>query len=196
MNIVALPKINNVFGGRVRNQDLIFTWEENGRVLGNSSGRGRNTLQIVGPRLFNTTNIAVTVATLKNSTIAKRLLSLSAIDPLIVFYENSLLYGTQFNTAIHSTFRLQNEEITVTAHPFYIASNGRADNDIEYNWVVNGQTVVPDGDKSSLVLRQTGSGEGSATISLTVRHLRELIQQAQNSFTILFSRTAGGAFDF
>lgn len=187
ITIVALPQIINFFGGLVPARDLIFTWRENGRVLGNSSGRGKNTLQIKGPRLFNTTILEVAATTVDESITAKRLLALHPLDPLVVFYENSPLFGTKFNKAISSTFELQDEEIAVTAYPFYFSGDQRTTDTFEYSWVVNGQAVEssPE-DKSTLVLRQTGSGEGSATIALTVQNLEEVLQRARNSFTLMF----------
>jgi len=187
ITIVALPKIVSLFGSRVPSRELIFTWRENGRISGNNSGRGKNTFRTTSPRIFNTKNIEVAAATIDGSITTKRILTLRPIDPLIVFYENSPLFGMRFDRAIRSAFELQNEEVTVTAHPFYFSGNSRIPASLKYNWVVNGQVVeAPLQDKSSLVLRQTGSGAGSATIALTVQNFEEVLQRARNSFTISF----------
>lgn len=188
VTIVALPRIVSIFGGSVQIRDLIFTWRENGRVLGNNSGRGKNILRTTGARLFNTKNIEVTATTIDGVTTAKRLLVLTPANPRVVFYENSPLLGMRFEKAIRSTFELKQEEVTVTAHPFYFSGSSRVRDSFEYSWVVNGRVVETLlEDRSSLVLRQTGNGEGSATIALTIQNLEEVLQRARNSFTITFS---------
>jgi len=195
--IVALPRVVNTFGSLVSADDLVFTWKENGRVLGSQSGRGKNILRIVGPRIFNTTQIEVAASTVAESVTAKRILTLRSVSPAIIFYENSPLLGMRFEKALPSPFELKREEITVTAHPFFFSSSERVSSDFQYKWVINGSSIeAPPGDNSSLVLRQTGSGAGFATISLTIQNLKEVLQRARSSFSVNFGAESGDGFSF
>jgi hypothetical protein len=187
ITVVAMAEFVTSNGNRLKAKDLIFTWEKDGRVLGSLSGRGKNMLNIVGPKIFRTSRIDVSVVSSGGTLQGKGATFILAISPKIVFYENSTIFGTRYEEAVGSRYALFNEEIKITAHPYFFSSKTRVVPSSNYQWKVNGSFVesTPD-DKSSIILRQVGEGEGEAVISLSIENTDKILQFAEKSFSMLF----------
>jgi len=186
--VVAVPHIV-INGQRVPVSELVFTWKAGSRVLGNFSGTGKNSIVVTAPRLVGRGEVSVTVETLDESIAAVGFVNIHSAHPQIVFYENDPVLGMRYEQALEESFDLQNEEITVTAHPFYFSGKSRTASNNEFSWSMNGEKIAtPLADQSSIILRQTG-GAGVATVSLSLQNLKEILQQARSKFQITF----GGA---
>ena len=197
ITIVAMPEFVNSNGRKLRADELIFTWEKDGKVLGSLSGRGKNSLNIVGPKIFRATSIQVDVESADGKLQGKGVEIISAVSPKIVFYENDIIFGIKYENAIRNDFTLLNEEIKVTAHPYFFSSERRTNFDFDYEWRVDGGEVSssPD-DESSIVLRQIGAGEGSAQVSLSIQNEDKILQFAKENFSILFGGGRESSFAF
>jgi hypothetical protein len=187
LRVLALPHI--VRSGRTLNaSELDFAWKIDGRVLGTQSGRGQDSISIEGPRLFNPITVDLTVSTLDGDPAARGFLEIGAVEPHLLFYENDPVLGIRYEQALANPFLLTNEEVTITAHPFYFSGTNRTNAASRFRWTLNGRVVTnPLQDQSSIVLRQTdAAASGSATIALSIQNADRVLQRAQNSFRIQF----------
>lgn len=187
ITIVAIPEFVTSSGNKLKAENLIFMWEKDGKALGSLSGRGKDTLKTVGPKISRTSRIAVEVSSVEGSLDGKGVVFVSAVSPKIVFYENHNIFGIRYERAIGSETTLFNEEIKITAQPYFFSSNNRVVPSSNYEWRVDASLVESaPGDKSSIVLRQVGEGEGIANISLSIENTDKILQFAKKSFSMLF----------
>lgn len=197
ITIVAMPEFINSKGRKLDTDELIFTWKRDGNTLGSLSGRGKNSLEIRGPKVSSATLIQADVSSADDALRGGGEVLIPAVSPKIVFYENDTVFGMKYENAIKDNFALLNEEIKITAHPYFFSTRDRVSFDSEYKWRVDGVSVesAPD-DKSSIVLRQVGGGEGKAQVSLSIQNTDKILQFAKENFSILFGRSRESLFNF
>jgi hypothetical protein len=197
ITVTAIPQFVTSNGNKLKSSELIFTWKKGRKVLGNDSGRGKDTLKMMGPRIFNSTLIQANVSSVGGTLTGKGFAQVSATAPRIVFYENDIILGMKYGNAIGRNFTLTNEEITVTAHPYFFSGNRRVSSDFEYDWRIDGSSFPssPE-DESSIVLRQVGEGEGSVTVALSIQSIDKILQAARESFSVIFGVGKETPFNF
>ena len=197
ITITAIPQFVNSNGNKLKSSELIFTWKRDGKVLGKDSGRGRDTIEITGPRIFNSTLIQVKVSSLGGTLHGKGFAQIFTVQPKIIFYKNDIILGMRYEKGIKDTLTLSEEEVNITAHPYFFSGNRRVSSDFDYNWNVDGSSVPssPD-DESSIVLRQIGEGEGSAVVTLSIQSIDKILQVARESFSVIFGTGKDTLFNF
>lgn len=188
ITITAMSHFVNSVGRTLKSNELIYKWKRDGKTLGSLSGRGKDNIVVTGPKLLHTTIISVNVSSIDSVLSGKRSTVISSVKPKIVFYENDPVVGIKYENAVHKNFTLVNEEVTITAHPYFFSLKDRIGSDIKYEWRVNNLRVEGlSGDESSITLRQVSGQEGSATVGLSIKNINRLLQFAKNNFQIAFS---------
>lgn len=167
-------------------KNLVYTWRADGKVLGNVSGYGKNSITVPAPRTSDPKIVSVEVSSGDRLLRAEGGVSIPATEPRVLFYENDPTLGVISARALTETYRLPRREVKIVAYPFFFSAAHPRDTGLGYTWTVNGE-VVPSGDsKNSLTLRQTAEGEGKAEIALDLASARELLQFARKAFTVTF----------
>jgi hypothetical protein len=95
LKIVAMPEFV-ADGSRVAPQNLIYKWSNGTNAYENQSGFGKNILSIKGSELGQSESIRVSVLDPVSNMAAYGSISISPVDPEIVFYEKSPYYGPLF----------------------------------------------------------------------------------------------------
>ncbi len=195
--VVALP---TVYSGsaRVAASALSYQWFYKGDSVPEQSGLGRNTFTNTGDQLQAGEDIAVEVYYGVNK-VGRAELFLATRDPLIVLYQRDALRGVLYNTAIPSAISLAGKEITLQAEPYYFSAASKKAGLIPFVWTLNDtETTGPDSARGILTLRQTGSGEGRATVGVSMQNgnADQLIQTASAALQIVFGAQSNGLFDF
>ena len=187
ITVTALPEMRDARGNRLSPNDLIFTWTQNSMVVPNASGRGRNTATFPGPEFYKEFDVIVEASTLDQSMNILNRLTLEPFSPQIIFYESHPTLGVRFEEALQNSVELAGGEIIVTAQPFYFSSSRTADNQLTYQWNLNGTDVQnPSQNPSTIVLRADKAG-GSAEVSLSATHTSKIFQQTHQGFSIDFT---------
>jgi len=187
ITIVAIPQFITSSGNKIKSSDLIFTWKMDGKVLGSQSGRGKDSVKIKGSKIFSSTLVQVDVSSLNNTLQGYGFEVIASVQPKIVFYENDIIFGMKYENALNGRFSLLNEEINITAHPYFFSGDKRVISDFDYSWRVNDSKVsASSGDESSIVLRQVGEEEGEASVSLDIQNLNRILQSARASLSVIF----------
>ena len=182
--IIAIPNFVSSRGEKISPKNLVYTWKKDWKVLGNYSGYGKDILIIDRLHLFTDTLISVEVETIDYFLKAKKSVVIKSYDPKIIFYEKNPLLGTIYENAITNTFSLKDEEITITAFPFFFSIK----DGLKYNWVMNNKKLVDLEKEKTITLRQKDD-IGIANLFLEVQNLDRIMQFAKNSFGISFGET-------
>jgi len=196
LKITALPHLITSKGVPLSPSNLIYTWEQDGVVLGSLSGFGKDSIVVQGGRLSRTkTAITVSVSSFDETLKAKDSVSIRAYDPFILFYEKHPLEGIKYERSLEDTFSLGEKEVTFRAEPYFFSLDDIVDGELDYQWKVGGKKVNPTSkDKRELTLRREGEGEGVAQVELKIENFNRLLQLAENSLRVLFGKSNPGIF--
>lgn len=189
--VTAMPELVTSQGTKLKPEELVYTWEQDGVVLGEASGFGRNSVVVNGkhiPRL--PTSIAVTVASFDNSLRAQTSIRIPVSETRILFYEKHPLEGIRYERALENEVILEDAEITIRAEPMYFSLDDIARDTLNYRWEINNQSVnIPLNEQSKeIVLRNESGNAGSTLVSLRVRSkdLLRILQEVIHSFNLIF----------
>jgi hypothetical protein len=189
LKLTAIPDIRSTNGSKLPTGDIVFTWTQNGRVLGNESGRGKNTLTVPGPEIYSDFEIRLDATSFDRSVGARTFLSLPPVSPQVQFYEKHPTLGVRLERVL-AREAITSGEIEVVAEPFYVDTPYRGASDVRFTWNLNGASVTnPSANPANIILRPTGQG-GRALVGITVEHLSKIFQQTAHSFEINFTGEA------
>lgn len=160
VRIVAIANLQSASGRVFAPATLSYSWTVDGMQIANSSGIGKETIIVASPLQYRNRDVSVAITNSDGSLVGGTSLSLSAENPLVRVYENDPLLGIRFDHALSTTYAIQGTEATLYAAPFSFPTTNAA---LLLQWFLNG-TAAQTG--NSLTLRPTGSGQGSASLSL------------------------------
>lgn len=187
VTVFAVPHLPDGRGGEVPAGSLVYTWRQDGRVLGDASGYGKRSLKTTGPRLGRATRISVEAETLDRGVRVEQSVLIEPAEPFVRFYELDPLRGLRFERALAGSYALPGEETTLVAYPFFFSAPSAAHPSLGYSWSVNGSpTENPSPRKTMITLRQTAAGEGSAELALDITNAARLLQFARGALTLTF----------
>ena len=179
VNVTALVSDQN----GIRNDDFVYTWKINQDVIEGGPIRGRNQTSFVVP-LGNRSTLTVEVTNINGTTIAKRSVFLAAVQPELLFYEVSSLFGVS-HKPITNNLPLIGNSVVVRAEPYYLDSRVYNDPDI-HEWTINNTTGPNSGKNPYEVTLQRTSANGTSILQFHVRDISQLLQGAEGSVQIKF----------
>lgn len=163
--------------------NLTYKWTKNGIVLGNISGMGKNTLTFTNSIISRPQTIKVEILSNNNAVLSSASVTVIPISPTLVVYENNPLYGFMFHREINGVHRLQEQEITYTAFPFFYSVFNHSDNSINYEWRTNtGETE----NTNSVTYRIPDNTSGTSQIQVRANSVNKILQNNNKSFLIEF----------
>lgn len=193
LRLQAVARVVHPDKGTVAPSDLIYTWMRNGATLTKQSGKGRATVVVPAPSLFGTDTITVEAATADGVAAGGASLRVPSIEPVLVFYEDSPLFGIRYRNALRATDTFAGGELTIAAVPYFALATGPTDQRLEYAWQVNGSAVPPDTERPDEITVSTGGGGGVADITLQITNDADLSMETSGSLHLTFSRGASSA---
>lgn len=184
VTFVALPNMT-VGRSAVGESQASYKWKVDYRVEGDKSGTGRNTFKYTGPIILRSHLIQVE-ATAQNDTSVKGLsgVTLDAIDPRAMVYQDHPLYGILFNKAIYS-FQMDKGEKRFAAYPFFFSSSNK-NNRLTYQWSLNDQIIAAPENQNFMGFRRTDQSSADAEVRVKINSVDKLLQEAVNQFTVFF----------
>jgi hypothetical protein len=194
LKIVAFPTVV-INGSRVAAQSLSYQWSRGDQALPGQSGLGRSALSISGDQLQASEDITVDVY-FGALLVARGGVSVLATTPELLLYERDSLRGLLTDYALPSSIALVNKEITIAAQPYFFSNAALKSGALQYAWTLNGNEIAgPDSARGVLTLRQTGSGQGGATLSVSLQNNNQdqLVQAADTLLQIIFGASGSGS---
>ncbi len=180
INVVALPNFVDKSGQKIAAKKLIYNWKEDSKVRGKQSGYGKNVFTLEGPQTNRTKKITVEVVSLDGKLKAKKIISIRAREPEVIFYKKDPLLGTLYNKTIKDEYNLSSEEIKIKASPFFFSP----EEDLVYRWTMNNQPF--DNYGNEIIFRKPNNQTGLTDIKLKIQNMDSILQFTENNFLIKF----------
>ncbi len=183
--VTAIPEFFTGAGKRLDPKTLVYTWKKNGTIDPNQSGYGKDSFS--GSQqsyIRGGDDINVEVSNSDGSLVASKTITISPGIPEIIFYEDSPLYGIQYEKALNGTFGLTAEEVTLRAEPFNVSTNDIFTG-LSLDWTINGDSVPNFKDKNKITLRKAGAASGQSSIGLSIQHQIKILQGGIASINII-----------
>src|ERR1035437_473997 len=187
IKIIAMPHLANSSGVEVDPTALVYNWKQDSTVLQNQSGYGKQSITITSGIVPRATTIYINVSTRDGSETASGIITLHPGSPSLVFYKDDPLYGVLYNLALGAQTAFSNQEITLLAAPFSFTIPSLTNNNLQYNWTINGAAQTSLSTNRSVTLRvQDTSADANYPVQLQLQNMKEILQGATNAITVMF----------
>ncbi len=165
---------------------LIYKWVQNGTVLGDVSGVGRDDLRFDDSLFSKPQTISVEVVNREGEILAESSVVVNPVDPLVLIYEKSPFYGYAFHKEVGNIFKLIKGEATFAAFPLFTSPAMREGAHLTYRWSTNNGEVET---KPSVTYRVPEEGEGTAVVSLEISNNILILPDLTRDFLIQFGES-------
>jgi hypothetical protein len=161
VRLVALASLRSGAGTAGNPSTYGYVWTIDGIEQIDSSGIGRSSIIVPSPLEYRSSKVSVVVTNPGTGVTGTDELTYTALDPIVRIYENDPLLGIRFDHALPGGYAINGAEATLFAAPFWLPTTSGAP---AVQWFLNGNAVQTG---NSVTLRPAGSGQGSASLSLT-----------------------------
>jgi hypothetical protein len=186
----AIPHFKRPDGEIVPNSEILYTWRQNGEVIGTISGRGKSTARIPVQHLYGTEKISVEARTSDGLLSNESSFSFTPIEPVLTLYQNHPLYGTLYYQALSPSAFVSETEATFTAVPYFAQAASGNDPLLRYDWRVNGRLLPQGGARSSEITINANNSSGLAQLELELTHATNFHMDSRSLWNITFSSSA------
>jgi len=160
---------------------LIYEWQIDYKNFPDVSGTGKNSFVFKSADIYNKNKIGLTVSNYDRSIIAKKSVNIEIMAPKVIFYEEGPLEGPKYNKALAGDIQLGQDEIIVRAEPYFFSIKDLEK--LSYEWLMNGEKVIPEEFPNILSLRK-GESSGRSLINVKASNPLNILQYADNSLGI------------
>ncbi len=161
VRLVTMANLRDATGKTSSPTTYAYAWTVDGIQMPDSSGVGKSSIITGSPLQYREGDVSVAVTNASGSLVGGASLSLSALDPTVRVYENDPLLGIRYSHALSGSYTIGGAEATLYAAPFSLPTTNGVP---VVQWFLNGSAVQTG---NSITLRPAGSGQGSASLSLT-----------------------------
>ncbi len=164
-------------GVKISDNDLLYTWEINGKIQQDESGLGKNFLDIYASEVEGTSmeiKVTVTPRLSNDETVAVE--NIEMVDTRAVFY---LKGGNNVNKkALVDSYKFDLSDFILMVEPFFFS----LDKKMSYYWNVNGREVVGTNERGF----KAGKIGKSSNIKIKIEHDVKLFQEAESELEANF----------
>ena len=171
IKVVAIPNTNTIKSGA---GSISYTWKNLNDTILDASGYNKNSYIFKNDMFDKTNKITVTASSVDGSYAAENTANIPIYSPKIIFYKKSPTEGTFYNNALTSDTTFSEDEMTLVAEPYFLATKG-SESKFNYSWNINGDQIATPSKKTEITIRPTSRG-GYADISVTMENISELFQ--------------------
>ena len=159
--VVVVANMADAAGKILDPATLSYSWTVDDTRIANSSGIGKTAVIVASPLQYRERTVSVVVQSQAGSLVGGATLSLSPQEPSVRLYENDPLLGIRFDRALSDSYAISGSEVSLYAAPFSLPLINGAP---FIQWFLGG-TAAQTG--NLITLRPSGSGQGTAALSLT-----------------------------
>jgi len=194
LKIVAYPTV--VLGGApIPTSQLSFQWTDNDTPNTAASGLGKNVFSFQGDQLQTGEDVAVDVYS-GTTKVGHADITIPVSSPQVIFYVQDPLRGELLDEGMQGQATLAQTETTLKAEPYFFSNSSAENGLLQYDWTLDNQeTTGPNSAQGELTLRQTGSGGGSADLSVSVQNTdtSQYAQSANAALQLVFGQQSGSS---
>ena len=161
VRVVGVANLKDAGGRAIDPAALSYSWTVDNAQIASASGIGKRAVLVASPLQYRERSVSVAVRSQDGGLVGGSSLSLAAREPLVRIYRSDPLLGVRFDRALSGEHALSGTETTLYAVPFSLPTTNGAP---LVRWFLNGEAVQTG---SSVTLRPSGTGQGSAMLSLT-----------------------------
>ena len=194
IRLVALAHPPTIGGIAQSPSNLIYTWKQDDRVVGNVSGQGRSSATLPSAMLYGSTNIEVDVESTNHILVGSATISIPATEPAVLLYEDNPLIGIAFNHALANTNVIPETEATFAAVPFFASASSANDPRLEYSWTLNANAITPSVSDPSELTVNSAHSNGLATIGLTLQHATNFFMDFRGVWNVSLGSAGSNGF--
>lgn len=192
LRLEAIPHFKRPNGTLVPSSDITYTWKQDGRVVGNVSGRGKASVILPSPTLYGTSDVEVDAISSDGSLSGSATLSIPSTAPVLLLYEDNPLLGLTYYHALGQAASIPDIEMTFAAVPYFAPIQSPNDPRLSYAWTVNGTGVSPSASDPSELTLNASNSSGQASIGLTVTHATDIFMSAVGSWEVALGAQGSG----
>jgi hypothetical protein len=179
IKVIAIPDTSIIKTGK---GNITYTWKNNGQVIQDVSGYGKDSYTFTNSELNNVENIGVEAGSVDGQYDAVGTIAVPIVAPKLIFYQKSPSEGILFNQSLGSQMNVSADQATIVAAPYYLALKGN-ENNFTYTWQINGADIDTPSKKTELTIHPTSHG-GYATIGLTLENPDTLFQKVTGALKL------------
>ncbi|MES2224006.1 MAG: hypothetical protein V4469_03705 [Patescibacteria group bacterium] len=169
-------------------KNTIYKWSQDGEVLKDQSGFGKNTLPYEGDILAGQVDVSVETTDGTQNTASNNI-SIAPTKPEVYMYEKNPLYGTLFNKELSTLFDLgTNQEGTLSIYPFFYGVTNRGDSKLTYNWSINNNPIEVPTTQNDMTFRNTTNVDGKSAINIDVINTDNSFEDVSKGTLINFNK--------
>jgi hypothetical protein len=184
VRVVAVANMKGADGKTIEPSTLSYAWTVDATQIFKSSGIGKDTLLVASPLQYRARNVYLRIQSQDGSVVGSATLSIAPQDPTVRLYENDPLLGILFDRAITNTLNIASGEKSLFGAAFSFPTKNGAPS---LRWLLNGSAAQTG---NSITLRPTGTGAGSASLSLIGSSGN--ITTASTNLSLTFGEAKGG----
>jgi len=186
VKITAIPTFKDSSGKMIDPKNLVYTWKQDYKTLGNSSGYGKQSLSYTTGALERPVIIKVEVSTLDNKIKGETYIELQPQSPKVVLYEDSPLYGPLYNRAIVDGYEFISKELKISLVPYFFSNSDIKGENLEYSWSINNASNPNLFNSTEITLRRNGDEKGNASIYAEVSNIKNILQSNKIRANLVF----------
>ena len=179
IKVVAIPNTDTIKSGRGK---IVYSWKDENGAIQNASGYNKDSYVFENNKLNDTEKITVSASSVDSQYNATKNIEIPIVSPKLLFYKKSPTDGVLYNQALVDEATMSEDEMTLVAEPYFLATKGSPDS-FDYKWQVNGSDIDTPSTKNELTVRPTERG-GFATIGLSIENLDKLFQKVSNQLKL------------
>ena len=184
VKFVAIPQIKSSNGSYIAPGNFVYDWSENYTADANDSGYGKNGYTTFMDYLNPDKYISVDVSSQDGGLATSGNITLSPVDPKIVWYASSPLYGPLYGAALDGSYPVVGNDTSLIAEPYFFSPATPLSKELSYAWTLNGDTISTPSIPNMLALHRSTSDTGTATLSVEVTSLNKLFQDSTANLTL------------
>ncbi len=183
---VKVSAIPAVFNGenQVSSNNLSYIWEKDGNGEVKASGFGKNYFTYKNSFLDRSNTIRVIVSTINNTSSVKKEITISPINPKILFYKKN--NTNQYIKSLDIDNYIPKEGEVIVAIPYYFTPLNLKDDNFKMEWYVNGERILDTISKNELFVKPAEGKSGNAIIRVIVNNVATLFQSADKKTSVNF----------
>jgi hypothetical protein len=188
IKLTPLPMVIGVGGKRVSPDQLIYSWKQDYVPVQSISGYGKTSAEVAMGTGVQETVLTLDVKDATSQATAERTVTISAVDPKLLFYAGTPLQGIQYGRALGESVAQKTQEMTIDAEPYFFANTELGTSDAALKWQQNGVSITGSGLRT-ITLRVPGNVSGSSRIDASLANNVRILESASRSLVVNYGGT-------